>query len=132
MILLDRAIAYDETSLVAAVTITSDSLFLHPEGVPGHVGFEYMAQACGAYAGAHALDARGKVKIGMLLGSRDFRVTVPWFQRGDHLLIVVELIFRDDPMTAFASRITIDGKIIASAQLKLYQADNSILPQPEN
>jgi len=128
MILLDQVVAYDETSLVAAVTITADSLFLRAEGVPGHIGFEYMAQACGAYAGVHALDSGAKVKIGMLLGSRDFGVSVPLFRCGDYLLIAVELIFRDDPMTAFACRITIDGKIIASAQLKLYQVGDGMLP----
>jgi predicted hotdog family 3-hydroxylacyl-ACP dehydratase len=102
MILLDQVVAYDDESLIAAVTITDTSLFLRAEGVPGHVGFEYMAQACGAYAGVHALDSGAKVKIGLLLGSRDFRVTVPWYRRGDSLLITVGLNFRDDPMTAFA------------------------------
>lgn len=128
MILLDQVVAYDDTSLIAAVTISDTSLFLRPEGVPGHIGFEYMAQACGAYAGVHALDSGAKVKLGLLLGSRDFRATVPWFRRGDYLLIAVELIFRDDPMTAFDCRISIDGEIIANAQLKLYQGGDGMLP----
>jgi predicted hotdog family 3-hydroxylacyl-ACP dehydratase len=95
--------------------------------VPGHVGIEYMAQACGAYAGAHALDSGGPVKIGLLLGTRDYRVTVPCFRHGDHLHIAVELAFRDDPVAAFDCTITVGDRRVAEAQLKVYQANEDEL-----
>ena len=85
MLLLDKVIGYDEAGVVASVVITESSLLLTPEGVPGHVAIEYMAQACGAYAGAMALDAGAPVKIGLLLGTRMCRVLVPWFRVGDRL-----------------------------------------------
>jgi predicted hotdog family 3-hydroxylacyl-ACP dehydratase len=127
MILLDEVIGYDSGSLIAALTITDASLFLTPLGVPGHVGIEYMAQACGAYAGTHALDSGEQVRIGLLLGTRDYRVQVDWFRRGDYLRIAVEMIFRDDPIAAFFCSITIGGKIVADAQLKVYQPDEDQL-----
>jgi len=127
MILIDEVVSYDDASLIAAVTITEASLFLTGDGVPGHVGIEYMAQACGAYAGVHALDSGDPVRIGLLLGTRDYRVLVPWFRRGDHLRIAVTMVFRDEPVAAFACSITIDGKLVADAQLKVYHGDDDQL-----
>ena len=127
MILIDEIVGYDDNSLIAAVTITEASLFLTPDGVPGHVGIEYLAQACGAYAGVHALDSGDPVRIGLLLGTRDYRVLVPWFRRGDQLRISVAMVFRDKPLAVFACSITIGGKIVADAQLKVYQSDDDQL-----
>ena len=127
MILIDEVVSYDDNALIAAVTITEASLFLTRDGVPGHVGIEYMAQACGAYAGVHARDSGDPVRIGLLLGTRDYRVQVPWFRRGDRLLIAIRMVFRDEPVAAFACTITIEGKIVAEAQLKVYHGDDEQL-----
>jgi predicted hotdog family 3-hydroxylacyl-ACP dehydratase len=127
MILIDDVVSYDDNSLIASVTITNTSLFLTPGGVPSHVGIEYMAQACGAYAGVQALDSGNPVRIGLLLGTRDYRVLVPWFRRGNRLWITATMIFRDEPVAAFACSITIDGKIVAGAQLKVYHGDDDQL-----
>jgi predicted hotdog family 3-hydroxylacyl-ACP dehydratase len=127
MILLDKVVAYDEATLTASVGITESSLFFAREGVPGHVGIEYMAQACGAYAGARALDAGEPVKIGFLLGTRLCRVLVPWFRIGDRLIVTASIIFRDEQMAAFDCRIEINGELAADAQLKVYQADDDQL-----
>jgi predicted hotdog family 3-hydroxylacyl-ACP dehydratase len=127
MLLLDEVISNDDSSLIAAVTITEASLFLKQEGVPGYVGIEYMAQACGAFAGVHALEAGEPVRIGLLLGTRDYRVKVPWFRRADRLEIAVAMIFRDEAVAAFACSITIAGKIASEAELKVYQADDNWL-----
>ena len=124
MVLLDRVTGYDNDSLIAELTITDGSLFITPEGVPGHVGIEYMAQACGAYAGVHALDSGSPVRIGLLLGTRDYRVMVPYFRRGDRLLIAVAMVFRDESIAAFACTITVAGKLAAEAQLKVYHPDD--------
>jgi len=123
MLLLDEVIGYDDHSLIAALTITGASLFVTPQGVPSHIGIEYMAQACGAFAGAHALDSGGPVKNGLLLGTRDYHATVPWFRCGDHLRIAVELTFRDDPLAAFTCSITLSDQRVAEARLRVYQAN---------
>ncbi len=124
MVLLDKVIAYDNATIVASVAIAESSLFLTREGVPGHVGIEYMAQACGAFAGVQALDAREPVKIGFLLGTRLCRVLRPWFCIGDRLIVTAAIVFRDEQMAAFDCRIGIDGQIAADAQLKVYQPDD--------
>lgn len=125
MILLDNVVAYDESSLVAEVTITENSLFLMPKGVPGHVGIEYMAQTCAAYAGVCVLDSRKPVKMGFLLGTRNYRVISPWFRTGDRLHISVSLVFCAGRMAAFDCRIHVDGNLAAEAQLKVYQIDEN-------
>jgi predicted hotdog family 3-hydroxylacyl-ACP dehydratase len=127
MILLDKVVAYDDATLIASVAITESSLFLAGERVPGHVGIEYMAQACGAYAGAQALDAGEPVKIGFLLGTRLCRVLVPWFRISDRLIVTASIIFRDEQMAAFDCRVEIDGQLAADAQLKFYQPDDDQL-----
>lgn len=127
MLLLDKVVAYDDTTIVASVTITESSLFLTREGVPGHVAIEYMAQACGAFAGAQALDAGEPVKIGFLLGTRMCRVLRPWCRVGDRLTVTASIVFRDEQMAAFDCRIEIDGQLAADAQLKVYQPDDAQL-----
>lgn len=127
MLLLDEVISYDDASIVARVTIRGSSLFFGAHGVPGHVAIEYMAQACGAYAGAMALDAGESVKIGFLLGTRMCRVLVPYFRPGDKLTITASLVFRDEQMAVFDCKVEIDGVLAADAQLKVYQPDNDQL-----
>ena len=70
-----------------------------------------MAQACGAYAGAMALDAGAPVKVGLLLGTRLCRVLVPWFRIGDRLLVSATMIFHDEQLAAFDRKIEIGGRL---------------------
>lgn len=55
MVLLDRVTAWDDDGLTASVTITPATQFATPDrGVAAHIGVEWMAQACGAFAGLQA------------------------------------------------------------------------------
>lgn len=123
MVLLDEILGYDETSLSAAVTVGETTLFLEPAGVPVHVGLEYMAQACGAFAGALARDRGEAVRIGFVLGTRQYRAHVPCFRRGERLVVSVSVLYQDRQMGAFDCRIDVDGRLAAAAQLNVYQPD---------
>jgi len=127
MLLLDEVVGYDDKQILASVRITESSGFVTSTGVPGHVALEYMAQACGAYAGAKALDDDLPVTIGLLIGTRQCRVEVPWFRVGDRLLVSAALVFRDEQLAAFDCKIEVDGKVVAEAQLKVYQPDTDFL-----
>ena len=131
MLLLDKVVGYDDAGIVASVVISESSLLVTPEGVPGHVAIEYMAQACGAYAGAMALDAGAPVKIGFLLGTRLCRVLVPWFRVGDRLLVSASIVFHDEQLAAFDCKIEIGGRLVADAQLKVYQPEDDMLRMDE-
>jgi predicted hotdog family 3-hydroxylacyl-ACP dehydratase len=128
MILIDELLAYDDARARAAVIIRDTSLFLEPEGVPSHIGLEYMAQTCGAHAGALALEHGGVVKIGLLLGSRQYRAHVPHFRRGERLEICVSAVYRDGEVGAFDCRIEIGGAAVAEAQLTVYQPERFAPP----
>jgi predicted hotdog family 3-hydroxylacyl-ACP dehydratase len=121
MILLDEVVACDDTSLVAVILIRPTTLFLEDEGVPGHIGIEYMAQACGAFAGVEALRNGQAVRIGFLLGTRRYIMPVPWFCLGDRLTVSVSLGYRDQSMATFDGRIDVAGKLAAEGRLIVYQ-----------
>src|SRR5262249_12046712 len=87
MILLDAVESYDEASVIARVSITPRSLFVRDGGVPSYIGLEYMAQACGAFAGAVALDHQRAVRVGLLLGTRNYRMARPFFGVGQRLAV---------------------------------------------
>jgi predicted hotdog family 3-hydroxylacyl-ACP dehydratase len=123
MILLDEILGFDETSVVAGVTVSAASLFLEAGGVPVHVGLEYMAQACAAFAGISARERGEPARIGFLLGTRQYRAHVPCFRCGERLAIMVSVLYQDDQMGAFECRIEIEGKLAAEAQLSVYQPD---------
>ena len=127
MILLDDLISYDENEAVALVTITEASLFCSGDGVPAHVGLEYMAQTCGAHAGAIARERGEAVKIGLLLGTRQYRANIPNFRLGDRLTIRVRVLYTDEQMGAFDCRIERDGELAADAQLNVYQPNQAEL-----
>jgi predicted hotdog family 3-hydroxylacyl-ACP dehydratase len=121
MILLDAVVACDEARLSAVVTIRPTSLFLDADRVPGHIGIEYMAQACGAFAGAEALRRGEAVRIGFLLGTRRYIMHAPWFHLGECLTVSVSLGYRDGSMATFDGRIDVAGTLAAEARLIVYQ-----------
>lgn len=125
MVLLDRVLTCDETSLVAEVTIRPDSLLCGEDGVPAWIGIEYMAQSVAAHAGAQARLIGAPPSIGYLLGTRSYKSTTGLFALGDTLTIHVETLFTDMGLGAFACRIDMNGPI-ATATINVYQpADDS-------
>ena len=123
MVLLDTVEAWDGQSLIASVTIRPDSAFCGEAGVPGHIGIEYMAQACGAFAGVEAREAGERVRIGFLLGTRNCAIRRGWYRVGERLTVSASLVYRDGQMANFDTRIEIAGESIAEARLTVYQPD---------
>ena len=121
MLLLDEALSHGEDSVTTRVTIRPDHPFAGPEGVPGHIGIELMAQTCGAWAGINARKHDEPVRVGYLLGTRRYTVDRSWFRFGDVLDIEAQLLFRDQGMGVFHCRIMIEGKMVAEAQINVYQ-----------
>ena len=123
MILIDEIVARQAGSIVALVTIRPDGLFFQPgRGVPAHVALEWMAQACAAFGGSEALDEGGAVRIGFLLGTRDFRATRNWFAEGERLYVRAVLEYRDGELANFACEVadSLEGPSLARASLNVY------------
>jgi predicted hotdog family 3-hydroxylacyl-ACP dehydratase len=125
MLLLDAVESVGDDCLVATVTISADSLFAEPDGVPTHIGLEYMAQACGALAGWLALEAGDPVRIGFLMGTRSMSIHRAWFAIGERLTISAVLVYRDAVTAAMGASIEIGGERVAEAQLTVYQPPQS-------
>ena len=123
MVLLDTIEAWDRHTLIATVIIRPDSLFCGEGGVPGHIGIEYMAQACGAFAGVEAREAGEAVRIGFLLGTRNCAIRRGWYRIGERLTVSASLVYRDGQMANFDTSIAIAGESVAEARLTVYQPD---------
>jgi predicted hotdog family 3-hydroxylacyl-ACP dehydratase len=122
MVLLDRVICVDEESLCAEVCIRPDSLFCVHGGVGAWVGLEYMAQAIGAYAGYTARLRGEPVKIGFLLGTRQYECVLPLFAVGSLLRISVKRVLQnDDGLASFDCRIDDARGQLAKANVTVIQ-----------
>jgi predicted hotdog family 3-hydroxylacyl-ACP dehydratase len=122
MVLLDRVISCGDSSLVAEVVVTPESMFCGEAGVPGWVGIEYMAQSVAAHAGALARERGGEPAIGYLLGTRSYKSAVSVFPIGATLTVSIEPLFVEMGLGAFACRIDM-GETVAEATINVYQPD---------
>jgi predicted hotdog family 3-hydroxylacyl-ACP dehydratase len=122
-ILLHEIAAWDDEAVVARVRITDAVAYWTDQGVPSFVGLEYMAQACGAWAGCRARSRGEPARIGFLLGSRDYEATVPYFKRDEVLTITARLDFQDGKVGSFNCTIESNGTAAATARITVYQPD---------
>lgn len=123
MQLIDEIIEREAEELTCALTVRADSLFFRAgQGVPAHVALEWMAQACAAFAGCEARDGGEAVRIGFLLGTRDFCATQRWFAENDRLHVHARLEYRDEAFASFACKLlsAVDGSVLAQASLNVF------------
>jgi predicted hotdog family 3-hydroxylacyl-ACP dehydratase len=122
MVLLDRVTAWDDLGVTASLTIGPETRFVEPGlGVPAHVGIEWMAQACGAFAGLRGNAAGEPVRMGFLLSTRDFTAEVSWFALGQTLAISARQVFHEDGMAVFDCQIDAGAGAVARARLTVFQ-----------
>ena len=122
MILLDRVSAFGSAFVEAELTVRPDMPFFEQgRGVAAHIALEWMAQACAAYVGLEALLANEAVRIGFLLGTRDFAAKIAWFAPADVLRVRADLVFRDGETGVFDCAVHRDALEVVRAQLTLHQ-----------
>jgi predicted hotdog family 3-hydroxylacyl-ACP dehydratase len=124
MILIDDVIARQADEITVDVTIRPTRLFFQLDrGMPSHVALEWMAQACAAFAGSEARDQGHPVRLGFLLGTRDFHANRSWFAEGEHLYVRARLAYRDEEMANFDCEVTDSSgaQSLAKASLNVYQ-----------
>jgi predicted hotdog family 3-hydroxylacyl-ACP dehydratase len=125
MVLLDEVLAWGDETVRASVRVAPDQPFFIPgQGIPAHVGIEWMAQACGLYAGMEALTCGEPVRLGFLLGSRHYHAIRSWFAEGEVLVVSARMIYREDGLAAFDCVIETAEEQLASARLTVYQPDD--------
>jgi predicted hotdog family 3-hydroxylacyl-ACP dehydratase len=124
MILIDRVVSFDDESAIIETIVRAEHPFVGGEGVPAHLGIEYMAQACGALTGCWAKRDGGKVRVGFLLGTRHFLSHRAFLPLGVTVTIAIRLVIRDNGMGVFDCRLLEGEKLVAEAQLNVYQAES--------
>jgi predicted hotdog family 3-hydroxylacyl-ACP dehydratase len=122
MILLDRVSAFSSTFLEAELTVRPDMPFFEQgKGVGAHIALEWMAQACAAYVGLEALLANEPVRIGFLVGTRNFAARCAWFAAAETIRVRADLVFRDGETGVFDCAVHRDALEVVRAQLTLHQ-----------
>lgn len=125
MCLLDRVIDANDDSLCAEVMIRKGSLFCDDNGVGAWVGIEYMAQAIAAFAGTLAHRDGAPVKIGFLLGTRQYTCYCDHFAQGLLLQVKVQHLLQvANGLSSFDCWLHTDGNLLASASITVFQPDN--------
>lgn len=123
MIWIDEVVARRSDGIVTTATIRpTDLLFQAGRGMPAHVAIEWMAQTCAAFAGSKALDEEAPVKIGFLLGTRDFRATRSWLAEGTRFYVSANLEYLDAEMANFACQVAeaLEGPVVATASVNVF------------
>lgn len=124
MLLLDEIVGWNDACIVAAVTVRSDSMFLGEHGLPVHIAIEWMAQACGAWAGVRAIAKEQPVQIGFLLGTRNFKAHLSRFQVGDRVAVTATSVFNDGEMGVFDCRVERGSEVCVTARLNVFQPND--------
>ena len=128
MVLLDQVERWDKGEVTTSLKIHEKLPFFISDDsyIPAYVGLEYMAQTCGAYAGLEALESGQSVRLGFLLGTRNYHSVVDGFRPGEKLTITAKEVLRQELMGVFDCHIFSEDKEIASAQINLYQPEDAV------
>ncbi len=122
MILLDRVTGWEETAIETALTVRADAPFFEVgKGIAAHIAIEWMAQTCGAFVGLEALRHEKPVRVGFLLGTRNFAAEQAWFRESEAVSVRAELVFRDGETGVFDCTVRCRDILAAKAQLTLHQ-----------
>jgi predicted hotdog family 3-hydroxylacyl-ACP dehydratase len=127
MVLLDRVVSGDAESMVAEVTIRTDTVFFDGAGVGAWVGIEYMAQAIAAHNGYQGHLRGEEPKVGFLLGARRYQCSVPAFALGCVLHVRIQHAMQgDNGLAAFECRIddAASGAALAHATITVFEPNN--------
>jgi len=105
MILVDKLLAYSSKGACCELAILPNHVFLQPEGVPAHIGMEFMAQTLAAMNGYQSRIEGRPPDVGFLLGTPKFESSVPFFKQGQRLKVEVTLVWGDDELRQFQCKI---------------------------
>jgi len=129
MLLLDRLLSADAESCRTEYTPRGDAWYSDSTGnMPAWIGIELMAQTIAAYVGLQKFSSSRPPKQGVLLGTRSYKATVPFYPAGAPLQMEARVSFRDESgLGAFEcliSRADNPEEVLATAILKVYEPDD--------
>jgi predicted hotdog family 3-hydroxylacyl-ACP dehydratase len=125
MLLLDTLVECSGGTTVCEWTVGErDSFVVSREGVPAHVGVEFMAQCVAVHAGVRArVDGLGP-PLGFLLGTRHFTASVNYFGIGETYRATCRELIRDgNGMGSYECSILHGDEVVASARLAVLEKE---------
>ena len=124
-VLIDEILSNSDTMVRVSAHITPQHpFFVAGRGVPAWVGIEIMAQAIAAHAGLTGQREGRPPRQGMLLGSRRYHASTPWFADGDLLTITAQTAFgHEGGMAACDSRIENANGLLAEATIIIVEGE---------
>lgn len=134
MLLLDRILDFEENKAVAEAIPRSNRWYSNSAGnMPAWIGIELMAQTVAAHIALKKRQENLPVKMGALLGTRQYRPARSSFFADVPLSISVHMILRDPSgLGAYDCSIASDDDTIAVATLKVYEPEDFKLFLQEN
>lgn len=121
MILLDALLEHGADHVRCSRRVPASGLFHDGDGsLPAWMGVELMAQAVAAWAGCTAKVANEPVRLGFLLGTRQYTCNVAAFAPGVTLTVTAQREFHDaSGMGVFACTIAAPD-VLAQARLTVF------------
>jgi len=127
MRLIDRLIEADDEGVVVEADVPLQGRFVDDGAMPTWVGIELMAQAISAWAGARAHRRGQPTKLGMLLGTRRFRIRRTSLPAGATVRIHVRCeLLADHGLGMFDCHIKLGDETVASAYVSVFEPDDSV------
>jgi len=131
MVLLDEVISVDTERAHCRARVSAEGAlgpFLNERGaLPAWFVLELMAQTIGVWNGWHNAEQGASPQLGMLLGSRGMRCSLPEFAAGMQLDMHIQQILRDSKIASFECTLFIhslkNDEPVAHARLTTYQPD---------
>lgn len=131
MLFLDRLTAIGADFAECEWRVADDFPLVVPGlGVPSYAGIEYMAQCVAVHSGARARVRGVPPPLGLLLGTRNYECSIPYFEVGQSYTSRCHELVRDSQgMGSFSCRLASNRAIIAEANLAVFETPDE---QPLN
>lgn len=123
MLFVDRLVDIDAESATCEWLVRDNPEFAAAGlGVPGYIGIEFMAQCVAVHSGARARVRGCEPPLGLLLGTRDYTCSIPYFEVGKLYRASCQELVRDSQgMGSFSCRIDTEDKCVAKARLAVFE-----------
>lgn len=133
MVFLEKVCAVDDDRAICEVKVSTEGIlspFLNEhKALPAWFAIEMMAQTIGVWRGWHGMKNNETPRLGMLLGARGLKSTLPEYPHNSLLRVSVTQQLQDDKLASFDCYLEINGERITQARLNVYQPDDQELTQ---
>ena len=117
MVLIDEVIYVDDNKAVTRCYVNRNGVlspFLNENGdLPAFFALEIFAQSVGVWNGYMQKESKNKIKIGMLLGTRNFKIKYTFFKIWTEITTIVQQNMSDGTLANFEGKIFLNKKILS-------------------